>query len=154
MDAEAIHGNKSQGARQRALAAFRDGRVRVLVATDIAARGIDIDAVSQVINFDVPNEAESYVHRIGRTARADASGVSVSLCDGSERAFLAAIEKVTRHRLRVIDQPCSFTLPELTPVKAEPSPTGRPRHKQWSGRHSVQRRATPAAHDNSVRSVQ
>ncbi|MDP6565805.1 MAG: DEAD/DEAH box helicase, partial [Alphaproteobacteria bacterium] len=86
--AEAIHGNKSQGARQRALKRFRDGEARVLVATDIAARGIDVDGVSHVVNFELPNEPESYVHRIGRTARAGAGGVAVSFCDPSEQDHL------------------------------------------------------------------
>jgi ATP-dependent RNA helicase RhlE len=90
----AIHGNKSQGARQRALEDFRTGRVRVLVATDIAARGIDIDGISHVINYDIPNISESYVHRIGRTARAGASGSAISFCDGEERAFLRDIERL------------------------------------------------------------
>ena len=90
--AEAIHGNKSQNARQRALDMFRTGKVRVLVATDIAARGIDIDDISHVINFELPNEPESYVHRIGRTARAGAGGIAISFCD-SQRARLPA-----RHR--------------------------------------------------------
>ena len=100
--AEAIHGNKSQGARQKALAAFRDGRIRVLVATDIAARGIDVDGVSHVINFELPNEPESYVHRIGRTARAGAGGVALSFCDGDERAYLRDIERLTRTSLAVV----------------------------------------------------
>ncbi|HTO56348.1 MAG TPA: DEAD/DEAH box helicase [Pseudomonadales bacterium] len=94
--AEAIHGNKSQNARQRALENFRSGRAWVLVATDIAARGIDIDAVSHVFNFELPHEPESYVHRIGRTARAGASGVALSLCDAAERPRLRAIEKLIR----------------------------------------------------------
>jgi ATP-dependent RNA helicase RhlE len=93
---DAIHGNKSQNARQRALQQFRDGRVRVLVATDIAARGIDIDNVSHVINFELPNEPESYVHRIGRTARAGTSGIAISFCDASENAFLRQIERMTK----------------------------------------------------------
>jgi ATP-dependent RNA helicase RhlE len=93
---DAIHGNKSQNARQRALQQFRDGHVRVLVATDIAARGIDIDNVSHVINFELPNEPESYVHRIGRTARAGTSGIAISFCDGSENAFLRQIERMTK----------------------------------------------------------
>jgi ATP-dependent RNA helicase RhlE len=101
--AEAIHGNKSQGARQRALEGFRSGKVRVLVATDIAARGIDVDGVTHVINFDLPNEPESYVHRIGRTARAGATGVALSLCDAAERPFLRDIEKLTKRRLAVVD---------------------------------------------------
>jgi ATP-dependent RNA helicase RhlE len=100
--AEAIHGNKSQGARQKALAAFRDGRIRVLVATDIAARGIDVDGVSHVINFELPNEPESYVHRIGRTARAGARGIALSFCDREERAYLRDIERLTKARLAVV----------------------------------------------------
>ncbi|HTR17454.1 MAG TPA: DEAD/DEAH box helicase [Acetobacteraceae bacterium] len=97
--ANAIHGNKSQGQRERALAAFRDGSVPVLVATDIAARGIDVDGVTHVINFDLPNVPESYVHRIGRTARAGQSGAAISFCDSSERAFLRGIEKLIRAKL-------------------------------------------------------
>jgi len=94
--AEAIHGNKSQGARQRALSEFQTGKVRALVATDIAARGIDVDGVSHVVNYELPNEPESYVHRIGRTARAGAEGVALSFCDMEEIAYLRAIEKVIR----------------------------------------------------------
>ena len=94
--AEAIHGNKSQNQRERVLAAFRRGEVRTLVATDIAARGIDVDGVSHVVNFDLPNVPETYVHRIGRTARAGAEGVAISLCDGEELAFLRDIEKLIR----------------------------------------------------------
>ena len=97
--AAAIHGNKSQSARQRALGDFRNGHIRVLVATDIAARGIDVDGITHVVNFELPNVPESYVHRIGRTARAGADGVAISLCDPSERAFLRDIEKLTRRRL-------------------------------------------------------
>ena len=92
--AEAIHGNKSQGQRDRALAAFRNGRVRTLIATDIAARGIDVDGISHVVNYDLPNVPESYVHRIGRTARAGAEGIAISFCDGEERAFLRSIERL------------------------------------------------------------
>ncbi len=99
----AIHGNKGQNARQAALAAFRDGSVKVLVATDIAARGIDIDNISHVVNFDLPLEPESYVHRIGRTARAGATGVAISLCDGEERSLLRDIEKTVRMKLPVVD---------------------------------------------------
>ncbi|MBI1775995.1 MAG: DEAD/DEAH box helicase [Proteobacteria bacterium] len=95
----AIHGNKSQCARQKALADFRDGRARVLVATDIAARGIDVDGVTHVINFDIPNLPESYVHRIGRTARAGAAGIAISFCDHEERAFLRDIERTIRMTL-------------------------------------------------------
>jgi ATP-dependent RNA helicase RhlE len=108
--AEAIHGNKSQGARQRALEDFRSGRARVLVATDIAARGIDIDGITHVINFELPNDPESYVHRIGRTARAGAQGAALSFCDSSEREQLRDIERLTKRRLNVVtDHPYART---------------------------------------------
>jgi ATP-dependent RNA helicase RhlE len=94
--AEAIHGNKSQSQRERVLAAFREGRVRTLVATDIAARGIDVDGVSHVINYDLPNIPESYVHRIGRTARAGADGIAISFCSRDEAPFLRDIERLIR----------------------------------------------------------
>jgi ATP-dependent RNA helicase RhlE len=94
VNSAAIHGNKSQSARQRALEAFKSGSIRVLVATDLAARGIDIDGVTHVINFDLPNEPESYVHRIGRTGRAGASGIALSFCSSAEREDLRAIEKL------------------------------------------------------------
>ena len=99
--AAAIHGNKSQPQRERALAAFKDGRVRVLVATDIAARGIDVDGVTHVVNFDLPNVPEAYVHRIGRTARAGHAGVAISFCDSTERQHLRGIERLIRTRLAV-----------------------------------------------------
>ena len=102
--AEAIHGNKSQGQRERVLAAFRKGDVRTLVATDIAARGIDVDGISHVVNYDLPNVAETYVHRIGRTARAGADGVAISLCDSEESAFLRDIEKLIRTSIPATDQ--------------------------------------------------
>jgi ATP-dependent RNA helicase RhlE len=114
--AEAIHGNKSQGARQRALEAFRRGRVRVLVATDIAARGIDVEGVTHVVNYELPNVPEDYVHRIGRTARAGASGAAISLCDPSEQAYLRGIEALTKHRLHVA---------RGEPARHEPAPAGR-----------------------------
>ncbi|MBL8674001.1 MAG: DEAD/DEAH box helicase, partial [Rhodospirillales bacterium] len=95
----AIHGNKSQGARQKALSQFKEGRMRVLVATDIAARGIDVDGITHVINYDLPNEPESYVHRIGRTARAGADGAAIAFCDASETTYLRAIERTTRQRI-------------------------------------------------------
>jgi ATP-dependent RNA helicase RhlE len=101
---EAIHGNKSQGQRERALSAFRDGKVKTLVATDIAARGIDVDGVSHVVNFDLPNVPETYVHRIGRTARAGAEGIAISLCDAEEAAFLRDIEKLIRISIPVTDK--------------------------------------------------
>ena len=104
--AEAIHGNKSQTARQRALLNFKSGETRVLIATDIAARGIDIDGITHVINFDLPNESESYVHRIGRTARAGASGFAISFCDSEEKIFLKDIEKLIGKSISlIVDQP-------------------------------------------------
>jgi ATP-dependent RNA helicase RhlE len=99
---EAIHGNKSQAARERALDRFRRGTARVLVATDVAARGIDVQGVSHVINFELPDDSESYVHRIGRTARAGASGRALSLCDASERGKLRDIEKLMRRTIPVL----------------------------------------------------
>jgi ATP-dependent RNA helicase RhlE len=101
--AEAIHGNKSQSARERALAHFKSGHIRVLVATDIAARGIDIDEITHVVNFDLPEVAEQYVHRIGRTARAGASGYAVSFCDADERELLMQIERLIRQHIPVIE---------------------------------------------------
>ena len=101
--AAAIHGNKSQGQRERALGAFREGEIRVLVATDIAARGIDVDGITHVINFELPNVPESYVHRIGRTARAGCAGLAISFCDHTERPYLRDIEKLIRTRVTVAD---------------------------------------------------
>jgi ATP-dependent RNA helicase RhlE len=101
--AEAIHGNKSQGARQRALEGFRAGHVRVLVATDIAARGIDVDGITHVVNYELPNVPDTYVHRIGRTARAGAAGAAISLCDGEERAYLRDIERTIGRKVPVLD---------------------------------------------------
>jgi ATP-dependent RNA helicase RhlE len=99
IESAAIHGNKSQPQRERALGAFRTGHIKILIATDIAARGIDVDAVSHVVNYDVPNVAESYVHRIGRTARAGAAGVAISLCANDERAYLRDIERLIRQTI-------------------------------------------------------
>lgn len=98
---EAIHGNKSQNARQRALDNFKSGKTQVLIATDIAARGIDVDGISHVINFEVPNVAESYVHRIGRTARAGAAGIAISFCDAEEKSYIRDIEKVIGQKIPV-----------------------------------------------------
>ena len=97
--ANAIHGNKSQPQRERALAEFKDGKVKILIATDIAARGIDVSGVSHVINFDLPNVSEQYVHRIGRTARAGAAGVAVAYCAEDERPYLKGIERLTKQVL-------------------------------------------------------
>jgi len=125
--ADAIHGNKSQPRRERALAAFREGQSRLLVATDIAARGIDVDGVTHVINFDLPNVPESYVHRIGRTARAGADGIAISFCDREERAYLRDIERLTRQRVPVLDMGLAGDLPPL-PKPAPARPDARPNH--------------------------
>lgn len=104
ISAAAIHGNKSQGARQRALGNFKSGETSVLVATDIAARGIDIEELSHVINYDLPNIPETYVHRIGRTGRASASGIALSFCDAEERAFLRDIQKLIDQKIPVVTE--------------------------------------------------
>jgi ATP-dependent RNA helicase RhlE len=117
--ADAIHGNKSQNARTRTLGEFRRGRVRLLVATDLAARGIDVDGITHVINYDMPLEPESYVHRIGRTGRAGADGVALSFCDSNERTCLRAIEKLIKTTIRVeADHPFH--------VQTAASPAARP----------------------------
>jgi ATP-dependent RNA helicase RhlE len=115
--AAAIHGNKSQPQRERALADFKAGRVPILVATDIAARGIDVSGVSHVVNFELPNVAEQYVHRIGRTARAGAAGVAIAFCADDERASLRDIEKLTRQRIEIAPLPSNF-LAEAARIKA------------------------------------
>ena len=109
--AVALHGNKAQNARVRALNAFRSGHVRILVATDIAARGIDVPNISHVVNYDLPNEPESYVHRVGRTARAGAGGAALAFCDQSERPYLQAIERLMGSPVSVGEHPLAFSLP-------------------------------------------
>ncbi len=116
--AEAIHGNKSQGARQRALGNFKTRQIRVLVATDIAARGIDIEELSHVINFDLPNEPETYVHRIGRTGRAGLTGAAISFCDHEEKAYLKDIIKLTGKHIPAMEHPY--------PLGATPAPAIAP----------------------------
>jgi ATP-dependent RNA helicase RhlE len=119
IEAAAIHGNKSQGARQRALEGFRTGEIPVLVATDLAARGIDVEGISHVINYDLPNIPESYVHRIGRTARAGASGLAISFCDREEVEFLRDIERLIGARIQVAGD--RIGLPETV---TNPGPLG------------------------------
>ncbi len=130
INAEAIHGNKSQNARQRALEQFKTGKAWVLVATDIAARGIDIDAVSHVFNFELPHEPESYVHRIGRTGRAGASGIATSLCDASERPRLRAIERLIRRPISVMQVQIDASEREAEPVRAAQPRASQPRGRQ------------------------
>jgi ATP-dependent RNA helicase RhlE len=125
--AEAIHGNKSQNARERALAGFKAGRTRVLVATDIAARGIDIDDVTHVVNFDLPEVPETYVHRIGRTARAGAGGMAMSFCDAEERGDLLAIERLTRQQIPVVEgHPYESRVPFAAVPAARAAPSRAP----------------------------
>ena len=132
--AEAIHGNKSQNQRERVLAAFRNGRLRTLIATDIAARGIDVDGVSHVVNYDLPNIPESYVHRIGRTARAGAEGVAISFCDHEERAYLRDIERLIRMTIPATDRRTGKPAGHAAPQPAEARHGGRPHHgKQQRG---------------------
>jgi ATP-dependent RNA helicase RhlE len=114
---EAIHGNKSQNARQKALDNFSRGKARVLVATDLASRGIDVTGVTHVINYELPADAESYVHRIGRTARAGASGIALSFCDGSERGQLKSIERLTNQRIPVVATPANEDMPAAPPMR-------------------------------------
>jgi len=117
--ADTIHGGKSQAKRQRALADFKSNRLRVLVATDIAARGIDVDGISHVINYDIPVEVESYVHRIGRTGRAGATGIAITFCDPHERSKLRAIERVIRQQIEVKKLPTLVSAPLKTAVNHE-----------------------------------
>ncbi len=125
VEAAAIHGDKSQGQRERALAAFKAGEVRALVATDIAARGIDIEAVSHVVQFELPNVPEAYVHRIGRTARAGADGSAVAFCADDERSLLKDIEKVTRQRIPSFDRRNDRHLGAATAVLPDTGKTER-----------------------------
>jgi ATP-dependent RNA helicase RhlE len=139
VEAHAIHGNKSQTARTRALAAFKAGRTPVLVATDIASRGLDVDEITHVINFDMPGDAETYVHRIGRTARAGASGTALSFCDYEESTTLRAIERLIDQRLSVAKTDPDLALPALAPKPPKGGWGGRGSHK--SGAPSGKRRA-------------
>jgi ATP-dependent RNA helicase RhlE len=131
--AEAIHGNKAQNARQRALSSFKSQTTRVLVATDIAARGIDVDDLEYVINYEIPNISETYVHRIGRTGRAGANGTAISFCDAEEKEYLRDIEKLISKKIKVIDNH-PFPLIDHNPVKAP---------KQQRGDHNRPRNITP-----------
>ncbi len=142
IEAEAIHGNKSQTARQRALNLFKSGQIRVLVATDIAARGIDVDDLGHVINYELPNVPETYVHRIGRTGRAGASGIAYSFCDGEEREFLRDINKLITKAIPVIEEhPYPMSMGNYNQQKTitQQVPGRRPvinnfrRERKWTG---------------------
>jgi ATP-dependent RNA helicase RhlE len=137
VSAEAIHGNKSQNARQRALGNFKSGHTRVLVATDIAARGIDVDNLSHVINFELPNIPETYVHRIGRTGRAGASGIAFSFCDMEEKEFLRDIQKLIATSVPLVtDHPYAMSDTSLTTYKSLPQQRPVQRHQQSTQRRS------------------
>jgi ATP-dependent RNA helicase RhlE len=150
VSSEAIHGNKSQNARQRALDSFSRGRARVLVATDLAARGIDVQGVTHVINYELPADAESYVHRIGRTARAGASGIAISFCDGSERGQLKGIEKLTQQRITVLVTPANEDLPQQ-PAPAPAPRVERPQDDRRPGRPGGHRGRRPHHHERAHR---
>ncbi|TFF21686.1 DEAD/DEAH box helicase [Jiella endophytica] len=137
----AIHGNKSQAARQKALAAFQKGSARVLVATDIVARGIHVDNITHVVNFELPEEPESYVHRIGRTARAGQSGAAIALIDPSERSKLKAIARLTRQTLE--PQPTDFKVPEGAMNESDERPARGPRQPRGRNGNGQQRRGNP-----------
>ena len=154
---DAIHGNKSQNARTEALKNFKSGRTRVLVATDIAARGIDIDSISHVINYELPNEPESYVHRIGRTARAGAEGTAYSFCAADERNYLRDIERLIRQHIPIMEHPYhSEAAKNATGDAARPppkapygqrqshGPRGGPRRDSQGGRRESHAHQRPA----------
>jgi ATP-dependent RNA helicase RhlE len=153
IEADAIHGNKAQNARQRALANFKNGNIPVLVATDIAARGIDIDDISHVINYDLPNVPETYVHRIGRTGRAGTSGTALSFCDTEERAYLKDIQKLIRMQIPVVEK---HPYPSDVPFAADrsaapPRPKTKSRGGQASGRSGYWRNKSHTEKSNNPR---
>ena len=146
--ATAIHGNKSQNARQRALEAFRRKQVHVLVATDVAARGIDIDGITHVVNFDLPLEPESYVHRIGRTGRAGAEGIALSFCTSGERRELRAIEQLIGQKLLMANgepQPAAICLNRTNGILPDPGPRSAAPLAALLGRIRIVIPATPRA---------
>jgi ATP-dependent RNA helicase RhlE len=152
--AAAIHGNKSQNQRERVLAAFRQGRIRILVATDIAARGIDVDGISHVYNFDLPEVAETYVHRIGRTARAGRAGIAVAFCAAEEQPLLRAIEKLTRQTIAVVhgEQPAR----PVGPAKPHRNGSGkkrRPKNDAGRRRRNNEPRFNPGRGNDEISSV-
>ncbi|TVQ33864.1 MAG: DEAD/DEAH box helicase [Phycisphaeraceae bacterium] len=140
VNAEAIHGNKSQNARMRTMAGFRSGVTRVLVATDIASRGIDVDEITHVVNFDMPVDAETYVHRVGRTARAGASGVAISFCDRDEIKGLRDIERRTRIQIEVADDAPELVYQAPATTPQDDRPTRRPQRPSFGGQGSNRNR--------------
>ncbi|HZW06419.1 MAG TPA: DEAD/DEAH box helicase, partial [Phycisphaerales bacterium] len=145
--AESIHGDKNQNARKRALSRFKDAQARVLVATDVAARGLDVDGITHVFNFDLPYEPEAYVHRIGRTGRAGAKGAAVSFCDPSEYGLLRAIERLTKHRIpsvqKLPDLKARMTAEAQRPPQPETADHGRPHGGRPEGGYRQQQSHAP-----------
>ena len=140
-----LHGNKSQGQRERVLASFRKGEVKTLVATDIAARGLDVDGISHVVNFDLPNVPETYVHRIGRTARAGANGMAISLCDADEAGLLDHIEKLIRKSIPATDRRTHSDRPQMPASRSHPDPRST---RPLGNRQRRSYRDDPARSDN------
>ncbi|MCW3846088.1 DEAD/DEAH box helicase [Sphingomonas sp. LB-2] len=151
--ANAIHGNKSQPQRERALGEFKAGKVKLLIATDIAARGIDVSGVSHVFNFELPNVPEQYVHRIGRTARAGATGIAISFCADDERPYLRDIEKLTRQKVTIVPLPADF-VNESAKIKSTRSPVSISRDEAngRNGRAMQNQRTRPAGGNGNARS--
>jgi len=146
-EAEAIHGNKSQGQRTRALDAFKKGHARLLVATEVAARGIDVDDVTHVINFDLPNVPEQYVHRIGRTARAARSGIAISFCAPDERAYLKDIEKLLKQTVPVMETDLSLRAPKADERPVRPKgPAGRSGSVHPARKHAAKKHHASDTH--------
>jgi ATP-dependent RNA helicase RhlE len=138
--ADAIHGDKSQSARVRALDSFKRGRTRVLVATDVAARGIHVQDIDTVINFDIPHEPETYVHRVGRTGRAGASGTALSLCGADERDQLASIERLTRRKIERLEPPAGLAATRGNKAAESLGRESRPTARRRSGNGTAGRR--------------
>ncbi|MDX2017589.1 MAG: DEAD/DEAH box helicase [Planctomycetota bacterium] len=156
VDAIAIHGNKSQNFRTRALDAFRSGRMRVLVATDVAARGLDVDNISHVFNFDLPMEPEAYVHRIGRTARAGASGIAISFCDPAERGLLRDVERLLKKPIPSAPLPAQLPEPEPAPHHrpmglAPGSPASHRNNEGWEVQSDGRSTHAPSGHNVRTR---
>ena len=144
VEAAAIHGDKSQSTRVRTLEGFKRGRTRVLVATDVAARGIHVEDIDTVINFDIPNEPEMYVHRVGRTGRAGASGTALSLCGADEREQLASIERLTRRKIQELATPTALKTTRGSQPAARPERERRPHPGRRSGSGASRRRQSSA----------
>ena len=150
VEAAAIHGDKSQNTRVRTLEGFKRGRTRVLVATDVAARGIHVEDIDTVINFDIPNEPETYVHRVGRTGRAGASGTALSLCGADEREQLASIERLTRRKIQKLKTPTALETTRRNPPAARPERERQAQARRRSGSGASSRHRSRGRRPNSV----